>query len=182
MEALDSMLLKRSLGGEPGAFRSLVVEYQSLVFSIAYYWCGDARQAEELAGAAFRNAYKWLPLAAENPNLAAWLRDMTDGVCARWLERGNGAAYEFSDEEPSEETAGSVVDLDNPAWAKCLTERLPDDLRLILVLCHFEETDAQQVADALGIEREELNMRAADCLETLRDIVADAAEGGEGEG
>jgi len=81
VEELDAMLLKRSLAGEPGAFRSLVVEYQSLVFSIAYYWCNDVEQAVELAVASFRAAYRWLLLAPESPSVAKWLRDITDNIC-----------------------------------------------------------------------------------------------------
>jgi len=61
-----------------------------------------------------------------------------------------------------------------------MIRKLPREQQLVLILTHFEDLNRQQVADALGLEKENLDARVAECFQSLVEIIADEMNGGGG--
>jgi RNA polymerase sigma factor (sigma-70 family) len=181
--ATDAELLARFAAHRDGdAFAVLVRRYGRLVWAVCHHLAGpdadDAFQATFLV--LLQNAGK-----VRNPNsLAAWLHGVAYRVCAKARQAARRRTGRERDAAVPDRDAGGVPD---SAWDRALAAvheevvRLPEPLRVPLVLCVLEGRSVTEAAAHLGCKVNTLSVRlgrAKDALcarLTARGLTAGAA-------
>ena len=164
----DTDLLVRHLAGDAGSFAALVARYRRELFNFLYRFTGDAALAEDVfqeaflqlhvSGAAFdpsRRLKPWLFTIAANKARDA-LRSRgrrraasLDAPVARDAE----GATTYADLMPANIPAPdeSLLNLETSQAVQRIVDQMPENLRIVLVLCYFHELPYKEIAEILGV-------------------------------
>jgi RNA polymerase sigma-70 factor (ECF subfamily) len=142
--------MRRAAGGDAEAFRELVEEHQSMVFSIVWRFFGDRGVAEELAQDVFVQLYRSLGEIESPAHLVFWLRRVAANRCIDKARRSHLRLVPIEDvAEPSAE--GHLSD---PLFARALHNALaalPEAQRLVVTLRFQEELEPSEISSLLGM-------------------------------
>lgn len=186
----EPYLIKQAKDGDVNAFNTLVLHYQDLAYSVAYRVMGDPDRAADATQDAFIKAYQKLHLFREG-NFKAWLMRVVTNRCYDLLKaskrRPQSSLEELTEEN---ESPGWIADTNETrpesaqmraemasAIQRCLNN-LPDDQRVVAVLCDVEGYDyaaAAEIANAsLGTVKSRLNRarkKLRDCLRGVGELL-----------
>ena len=189
----EETLIERAQKGDIAAFNRLVVQYQELVFNVAYRIMSDPAAAEDVAQETFITAHQSLR-SFRGGSFKSWLIRIATNRCydelRRRKRRPQSSLDEIMDEnesfaflrspQDSPETHRQRVEL-ALAIESCLRE-LPDDQRVVTVLSDVEGYDYQEIANitrvSLGTVKSRINRARAklrDCLQSLGGELLPAA-------
>ncbi len=148
--------LSAARGGDLAAFNRLVAAHQDQLFTLTYRALGDEGAAIDAVQAAVLQARRQIRRCAGD-RFQLWLLQWGVQACQERLGRdgapGSQAAY-FQDQTPE---VGLAADL-------C---RLPEDLRLAIILVDVVGLDYAEVATVLGASREQVSRRVAEARRRL---------------
>ncbi|MFT5196963.1 MAG: RNA polymerase sigma-70 factor (ECF subfamily) [Cellvibrionaceae bacterium] len=187
----EPYLIGEAKKGDVQAYNTLVLHYQDLAYSVAYRIMGDGESAADAAQDAFVNAWKKIHSFKEG-NFKAWLMRIVTNRCYDLLKynkrRPQSSLDEISEVNESSKWLQSTGDRPDDehdqaemfeAIQNCLNN-LPDDQRIIAVLCDVEGYDYQDAADmaacSLGTVKSRLNRarnKLRDCLRGLGELLPD---------
>lgn len=179
----EPYLIDEAKKGNIDAYNTLVLHYQDLAYSVAYRIMGDGDSAADAAQDAFVNAWKKLHSFDEG-NFKAWIMRIVTNRCYDLLKYNKRRPQSSLDEmsEINESSRWMQSDGDQPdeeheqaamfeAVQNCLNN-LPDEQRVIAVLCDVEGYDYQDAADiaacSLGTVKSRLNRARTKLRECLR--------------
>lgn len=136
------------------AFRSLVDEHSSMVFSVALRLVGDRGLAEEVAQDVFLELHSWLPRLESADHVRHWLRRVathraTDALRRRKV-RPEGQSDEWDDAyEPASSRDSNDCGPMGVAMERMLLS-LPQAQRTVLVLRYGEDLSPEEIAQTTG--------------------------------
>jgi RNA polymerase sigma-70 factor, ECF subfamily len=200
----EPALILEAQRGDLDAFNRLVLEYQTLVYNVAYRIMGDGDSAADATQEAFISAHKHLHYY-RGGSFKAWLLRIVTNACYDELRRrkrrpsASLEALTVVNEGPDADSEASLVSRDElpeehvqrrelaQAIQDCLN-RLPHDMRVVAVMCDVQGMDyaeiAANVGTALGTVKSRLSRaraRLRDCLQGVRELLP-ASYRLEGEG
>ena len=163
----DTQLLQQHLDGDGEAFAALVNRYRRELFNFLARFTGDPAMAEDV----FQEAFLQIHLSAgafdTSRRLKPWLftiaankaRDAMRSRARRQsapldatVGKGNGgdsyADLMPSNIPPPEET---LVNLQTRRAVQNIVSRMSDNLRVVLLLCYFQEFSYQEIAEILDV-------------------------------
>ncbi len=198
----EPALIRQAQDGDLNAFNRLVLEYQTQVYNLAYRIMGDEDSAADAAQEAFISAYKHLGYY-RGGSFKAWLLRIVTNACYDELRRRKrrpatsldalAVVPEALDAEAEaalvskEESPEAFVQRREVARAiqNCL-DRLPEDMRTVVVLSDVQGMDYAEIAEsvgaALGTVKSRLSRaraRLRDCLQAVRELLPAAYRLGE---
>lgn len=181
----ENALIQDAKKGDVNAFNHLVLTYQQLAYNVAYRIMGDPQLAEDRTQEAFISAYQNLN-QFRGGSFKSWLLRIVTNSCydelRRYKRRPQSSLEEMTDESESWDFLQN--DDDTPeqfqqrvemvkAIEACL-KALPDEQRIVAVLCDVEGFDYQEIAkitkNALGTVKSRISRaraRLRDCLQSL---------------
>ncbi len=178
----ESYLIAQAKKNDVNAFNTIVLHYQDLAFTVAYRIMGDPDSAADAAQDAFINAYQKLD-SFKGGNFKAWLMRIVTNKCYDMLK---SAKYkrESSLDEITEENESSrllVGRANRPeatqqqeemfeAIQNCL-DNLPDDQRIVAILCDVEGYDYQAAAEIADASLGTIKSRLSRARTKLRDCL-----------
>lgn len=185
----EPYLIGEAKKGNVDAYNTLVLHYQDLAFTVAYRIMGDGDSAADAAQDAFVNAWKKLHSFKEG-NFKAWLMRIVTNRCYDLLKYNKRRPQSSLDEmtEENESSKWMQSNKDRPddqhdqaavfnAIQDCLNN-LPDEQRVIAVLCDVEGYDYQDAANiaqcSLGTVKSRLNRarnKLRDCLRGFGELL-----------
>lgn len=132
-------------------FARIVVDNQSLVFSLALRFLRDREGAEELAQDVFLQLYQKLG-QIENPSHATWW--LRRAICHRCIDEARKRKLRpriglEAVPEPSAETRHADPMLNERI--RRLVEKLPESARAVVLLRYQEDLDPSEIADLLNM-------------------------------
>jgi len=156
----EKRLIERAIRGEGQAFDQLVRDHYGRVHATAFRLLGNHEDAEDLAQECFVRAHKGLESYRGDAGFSSWLRRILVHLARdRYRQRGRRP-----DTQSLSETLGPVVDrrsthepvheLKQRELSLLLAEavgRLPDHLRVALVLRTREGLSYAEIADSSGV-------------------------------
>ena len=155
----DRVFVERCLGGVTAAFRTLVVRYQRVLFTVAVRMLGDADQASDAAQDAFVRAYRKLQTYDSGHKFFSWLYRILVNECLnvrrtrRLLEPLNAgmAAGDspYRTAEQAELRTGVRVAL----------RRLTPAYREVVVLRHYAGLSYAEIAESVGVPQKTVKSR-----------------------
>ena len=163
----DTDLLQRHLEGDSEAFGALVRRYERELYNFLVRFTGDAALAQDVFQEAFlqlhlsagsfdmsRRLKPWLFTIAANKARDA-LRSRTRRPAApleAQVDSADGRAT-YADLMPSDIPSpdDSFENLETRQAVQKIVDEMPENLRLVLLLCYFHELPYKDIADTLGI-------------------------------
>ncbi|MCU1295337.1 MAG: polymerase, sigma-24 subunit, subfamily [Bryobacterales bacterium] len=148
-----------------------MLEYQSLVFSVAYHFLQASALAEEISQDIFLDLYRNLAKIESAAHLLFWLRRSTTNRC---IDQSRKLAYRT--EVPISDTfhPASPGEFGDTLLGESLRRqiaRLPEWQRAIVVLRYQEDMDPVEIADILNIPVNTVKSRLHRALGTLRQAL-----------
>jgi RNA polymerase sigma-70 factor (ECF subfamily) len=158
----DAVDVRRVLAGDVEAFAGVVHRWQGPLVTLAYRYCRNRGQAEEMAQEAFLKAYRFLSRWQEDAPFKSWLFTVAANVYRSQMRRNRPP--EVSLDQLRKFAGGSnpgdalEVDDANEAVRRAVT-RLPGKYRDAVVLFYFHEMDIARAALTLGLPEGTLKAR-----------------------
>jgi RNA polymerase sigma-70 factor (ECF subfamily) len=171
MELLEQFVL-----GNLEAFEALFREFQRDVYGWILRIVRDPAAAEDLTVETFWRIYRSHGRFDPAQSFGAWVRRIATNVALDYLRKMRRARVEVA--LPDEISHGEPP---NPALrretreqiARCF-RRLPAKLQVVATLALIEERSHEEIADALGISRAAVKLRAFRAVRKLRVSLARA--------
>jgi RNA polymerase sigma-70 factor, ECF subfamily len=132
-------------------FARIVVDNQSLVFSLAPRFLRDRDGAEELAQDVFLQLYRKLGTIESPSHATSWLRR---AICHRCIDESRKRKLRprislHAVPEPSAENRNADPMLNDRI--RRLVEKLPETARAVVLLRYQEDLDPREIADILNM-------------------------------
>ncbi len=178
----EAALIKKAQKGDVAAFNSLVLQYQEVVYNVAYRIMGEPQSAEDATQEAFISAYKSLR-SFRGGSFKSWLMRIVTNACYDELRRRKRRPQTSLDKLTDENE--SFVFLRSPddgpekaqqrlemmhAIEDCL-QMLPDDQRITAVLGDVEGYDYQEIAGITGVSLGTVKSRMSRARAKLRNCL-----------
>ena len=170
-------LIPRSVADDPEYFRSLMLEHQSMVFSIALRILGDRSAAEETAQDVFLDLHAKLGNLASEEHVLYWLRRVTVHRAIdrlRRRERRPEVAMDWHDLPELSAPPGETADPD-PLLSRRLQQlvaSLPEVPRTVLTLRYQEDMSPEEIGGMLDIPVATVKSHLQRTLRLLREKAA----------
>jgi RNA polymerase sigma-70 factor (ECF subfamily) len=181
----EAGLIERAQAGDVQAYNTLVLHYQELAYNVAYRIMGEADSAADATQEAFISAYRALG-SFRGGSFKSWLMRIVTNACydeLRRRKRRPQAALEalyVEDESPEPGTA-FTTEVENPesyalrmdlqtAIVGCLQD-LPEDQRVVAVMCDIEGFSYDEIADIVGVALGTVKSRLSRARSKLRDCL-----------
>ncbi|NLW44935.1 MAG: sigma-70 family RNA polymerase sigma factor [Syntrophomonadaceae bacterium] len=177
----DEILAQQVINGNLTAFEELVTRYQKPIFKLAYRMVGQKEEAEDLTQEVFIHLYQKITHFNPEKKFKPWLYRVAVNTCISRLRRKRKVIFLGFDDA----LAGSV-DLDNvPAVSpeknveiqelqrelfQAVLE-MPENYRAMIVLRYQLDLTNSEIAETLGITRENVEVRMHRAHKNLRRIL-----------
>jgi len=158
------------------AFEHLLLRYEKLIYHIALRYFANPEDALDASQEAAVKIYKGISRVAmpENGSLKAWICTVTANTCLDLLRKKRPQTTEFTDETvrtslPSAEDTAA----DNEQMHQLLTaiNKLPDNLRMVLILRDMQGLSYEELSTALQINVGTVKSRLFRARATLKDAL-----------
>jgi RNA polymerase sigma-70 factor (ECF subfamily) len=183
MTDTDTVLIKRFISGSEPAFEELVNKHYQKAFQIAYGLLSNSHDAEEVVQDAFMKVYKNLKKFRGDAKFTTWLYRIVTNLARNkyhWHKRrGSELNISISDSLDEKKIDMEIPDIKNEPIRileyaevennlnKALS-KLPEKLREVLILRHFEEMPYTAIANVLNCELGTVKSRLARAREGLK--------------
>ena len=180
----DAALVGVAQQGDFGAFEALVKRHQKRVYAVALGMLKNPSEAEEVTQETFLSAFQSLSGFRQDSAFFTWVYRVATNHCLMRLRKkkpeakGDASALEFlmeaSDRGSSwgQRADTTVAEKEFSTALDAALDRLPDDMRAVLVLLAFEGLSMQDIAQMLTLSVPAVKSR----LHRARLIVKDALE------
>lgn len=157
-------LIQQLRAGDEGAFKSLVANYQDLVYNTALGIVQNSEDAEDVAQEVFIQVYRSIDQFKGDARLSTWIYRITttkalDHIRSR--KRKKRFAFITSLFGPNDELVHEPVDFQHPGVALDrkeqaallfrMIEQLPENQKLAFTLHKTEELSYQEIADVMQL-------------------------------
>jgi RNA polymerase sigma-70 factor (ECF subfamily) len=186
--ATDRASLLALQHGEATALNQLIERWQRPLHSFAYRYCQNQADAEDMVAQTFVKLYQQRMRLRADTRLSAWLFTTLTNLCHnhhRWKRRhptvnlgtrstgdpNAPADGPFQEDLPSEQPAPNRALEQDEALAavRAAIGRLPHDLKVTLLLHHFDRLSYREIADITGCSERGIETRLYRARQQLRD-------------
>jgi RNA polymerase sigma-70 factor (ECF subfamily) len=183
----DELLASRSLNGDLEAFEELVNRFKNRVFALVYRIVGQQQEAEDVSQEVFLAVYEKLYQYDNSKKFAPWIFRIATNASINALRRKKkvillnfeesySSAYELN--QSSIATDPHLMferqELENEISSAIM--QLPENYRVVITLRYHLDLDNQEIADVLGISRENVEVRIHRARKALRKIILQQKE------
>jgi len=178
----DERLVHETVQGNLQAFEELVHRYQRQVFTIAYRMTNQREEAEDIAQEVFITVYQKLYQFDTSRRFAPWIQRITVNTCiTRLRKKKKVVLVNFEDNISNRADPFLNIDYNDPAVVYDREElkldlkeallQLPESYRAMLILRYQLDMSNQEIADALGITRENVEVKMHRARKSLRKVL-----------
>lgn len=175
----DASLVRQTLAGQPEAFGVLVERYSGLAHALILERVRRRDEVEDLVQEAFCAAYTGLGRLRRPARFASWLAGIAAHTALAWVRRESVRAH---DEETEAVWTGPTPslpdeDLERAEEARVLwaaLDRLPDELRRLVVLYHCQGCTYRELARFLDTPLATVRWRLRRAEQQLGSAMAEA--------
>ena len=169
-----------------GEFRRIYETTFPILFRVAYRIANSEEAAEDLCQEAFFRLYE-KNMVFPNPEEAKyWLIRVVKNASLNYAKRKDRErkAYQkaFREDVRQEETGESLlIKQENKAEVLAALEKLPENLRMVLILKEYAEMNYKEIGKALNISEGNVKVRvfrARERLSGLLNLKTDVQQGG----
>jgi RNA polymerase sigma-70 factor (ECF subfamily) len=179
----DEMLAKQTLRGKLSAFEELVERYKNVVFSVVYRILGQYQEAEDVSQEVFITVYEKMYQFDSSRRFGPWINRIAVNTCVTYLRKNRKVITLSFDETVGKqyEHPYRVSYEDNPELVFEKAElkqeidsalmELSESYRLIIIMRFRMELSNQEIADYMGISKENVEVKVHRARKALRKII-----------
>ena len=167
----DADLMQRWQRGDPLAFEAVVHRWQQFVARLLTRLVGRTELVQDLCQEVFLRVYHGRARYRETGAFTTWLYRITLNVARDAGRRRRHEPASLEGHEPMDRRAPADAVCQQHEFAEAVAEavaELPEPLREVLVLHHYEEMNFEQIARLTGTPASTLKSRFAAALGRLR--------------
>jgi RNA polymerase sigma factor (sigma-70 family) len=177
----DEALVHDILGGDTGAFTSLMEKYKPLVIHVVYRMIRTDADREDLLQDVFLKVYQNLGGFGFRSKLSTWIARIAYNTCVNFMEKRREVLVddEFPERGGFDAMPGRGPLPDTAAVRKDLSERLeaeiarlPAKYRTILTLYHLDWMTYQEIGEVLGLPDGTVKSYLFRAREHLREVLS----------
>jgi RNA polymerase sigma-70 factor, ECF subfamily len=159
--------LRRARGGDEPAFEGIIRQHQSMVFSLAYHFLGDAGAAEDLAQDVFFELSRRLERIESALHLTFWLRKVATNRC---IDRIRSRKYKEQPVDVLPELAAPEKERDIllEERVRRLVGELPAHARAVMILRYQEDLDPSEISQVLEMPVNTVKSHIRRSVEVIR--------------
>ena len=162
----EENLVRACQQGDKAAYAGLVSRYHRRVFALCLGMVANAHDAEDVAQETMLKGLQNLRGLARPERFEPWILRIARNLCLDLLRRQKRArSLPVESPPPAEAATHENHDLERAI------ARLPQELRLPLVLFYFEHRDAGSIAGTLGISQSLVYERLRAARESLHELL-----------
>ena len=168
---LDRQDVHRVLAGDVDAFSGIVRRWQSPLVNLAYRFCRDRGQAEEMAQEAFLRAFQRLDQWREDAAFSTWLFAMALNVyrnATRRYAKREAPLEKGVDPVAPDDVLKDLVTSRESERVRRTVQSLPSRYREAIVLFYFLDQNVTAAAGVLGVPEGTFKARLHRGRELLR--------------
>lgn len=177
-------LIKKAAKGDPDAFESLMLQYQTPVYHLCFRIVGNAEDAADMTQETFLKAWKNLESFHMESSLSTWLYRLANNCCLDLLrskkrkptisivredEEGEEQAYDPAD--PSPQPDELLIQKEERQLLQDALQSLDPQQRAILTLRVVNDMSYEDISQVLQIKEGTVKSRLARARENLRKKV-----------
>ncbi len=147
-------------------FQQIVEEYTPSLYFLAYSYCLNRSDAEDVVQEVFLKYLQHKPRCAEKKQLHAWLMTATANKCKDLLNSGWRRKT-----LPLEDVHAHLDHLDEVLEVQAAMENLPSHLRGVVHLYYFEAMPVKQIAAILHLSETAVHSRLHKARKLLRELL-----------
>ena len=177
----DAQLVSRAKQGDRPAFGELVTRHERAMLAIARAYFASEADAEDAVQEAFVKAYRSLAQLTADAQFAAWLARITVNTCLDTL-RARTDKVSLADFATTARFRSRVGQLQlTPAtlasrgeeaeMLKAAIGRLPEALRVVLMLRYVEDMSYEQIGTYLGVPASTVRGRLYTAKQALKELL-----------
>jgi len=171
-------ILERARAGDMEAFAGLVQQFQSAIVSYLFRLTGDMELARDLGQDTFIQAYKGLSTTVCTISFRAWLYRIATNNALQYFRRQAKLAFvPLDDSRPAAANPDAAREGSESAAVHEALLKMPERLRVCLVLHFVDGFKHREIAKMLGISEDAVRMRVArGCAEFRRTYRASGGD------
>jgi RNA polymerase sigma-70 factor (ECF subfamily) len=169
----DFSLIKRFIDGDDSTFRLLVQRHQEKVRNIIYLTLSQSDVVDDLAQEVFITVHKNLKNFRFESQFTTWLYRITVNKCKDYLRKKNVRKI-FVPIKEADEKFENTSSTETDDISKIVTEaiaKLPNKLRIPLLLKDIEGFSYQEIAETINCEMGTVKSRIFRAREGLKKIL-----------
>jgi RNA polymerase sigma-70 factor (ECF subfamily) len=157
--------------GDLDAFGEIITRHQSMAWSVAYRFLGDATEAEDAAQDAFLRVLEAAPRYRPTAAFRTYLYRVVTRLCLDRLEKKRPRYVDQLPATPSADLGPpeTLARRESADAVRRALEVLPARQRAAVVLRHYEGLSYQEIADAMNASVKSVERLLARARESLAD-------------
>lgn len=181
MNRSDEALADGVIKGDLAAFEELVRRYQKAVFKVAYRMVGHKEEAEDLAQEVFVHVYKKISYFDPAKRFKPWLYRVAVNACISRLRSKKKVVFLSFDDTLTGSGDGDTSRYLSPDRCIEIQElrqeihqavlQMPENYRAMIVLRYQLDLTNTEIAEVLGITKENVEVRMHRAHKHLRRIL-----------
>jgi len=183
----ESALIKAAQSGDVNAFNSLVLAYQQIAYNVAYRVLGNSDAARDATQDGFIRAFRALS-QYRGGSFKSWLLRIVTNCCYDQLRAKKRRPSTPLDDlvEDDEHTTILADDTETPeahverdelgALLQRALKSLPDDQRMVVVLCDVQGLSYEEAANACSVALGTVKSRLSRARGKMRDYLLQRPE------
>ena len=184
--ASDLVCLQALQQGQDSALNQLIARWQRPLFAFAWRYVQNPTDAHDLVAETFVRLHQQRARLRPDTKLSAWLFTTLSNLCHnhyRWRRRHPSVSLDApidDGEAPAHEAVASDAPLPNAAMehdeafaaVRAAVDRLPHDLKLTILLHHFERLSYREIGAITGCSERGVETRLYRARQRLREELA----------
>lgn len=169
----DFILIKKFIEGEQAAFTTLVIKHKDKVRNLVFLTLGDSEFVDDISQDVFISVFHKLKDFRFQSKFTTWLYRITVNKCRDYLRkkrvRSIFVPIKDSTQEPSTRMRTESIDI--PQLVRRSIDKLPDKLKVPLVMRDIDGLSYKEIADSLECEVGTVKSRIFRARESLKIIL-----------
>ncbi len=171
----DFTLIKNFLEGDENSFKELLLRHKDKVRNIVYLTLGNSNAIDDISQEVFITVYKNLKRFRFQSQFTTWLYRITVNKCKDHM-RKQKIRHLFKPINDSDSAGNfgynqTMGENDIPAIVRSAISKLPDKLRIPLLLKDIEGLSYQEIAESIDCEIGTVKSRIFRAREGLKNIL-----------
>jgi len=169
----DFVLIRMFIEGKESTFRTLVIKHKEKVRNLVFITLGDAEYVDDISQDVFISVYHKLKDFRFESKFTTWLYRITVNKCRDYLRKKKVRSIfvPIGDSDREYPTGPFSENIDIPQLVRSAIDKLPDKLKVPLVLRDIEGLSYKEIADQLGTEVGTVKSRIFRARESLKFIL-----------
>lgn len=174
-QLIEKEIITRCKNGDKTAFRTIVVAYQRLLFSLSLKMLGDEEDAKDVVQETFIKAWVNIRRCDERKDFGTWIYTIASRICLDRLKRSKLFQPLPEDEKVMQDFClqdTSQRQLENRDWisiTRLLAGGLSEKQRLVFTLSSLEGLESREIEDITGMDATQVKTNLYHAKKTIRE-------------